>query len=457
MLVGEEAEVRRDGLVAVNGELWRARRADGRPLPPGEHVTVEAVEDDLVLRRRISATPPKGRSIVDIALIVVAVVVLIAARAPVRDRQGRAGVRARRHLPARPAAAGAEGAGPVPPDPVRRPDGEGRPAHGDAERAAAGGDHEGQRAGARQRRRLLPDRRAEGGDRPGRELHERHLPDRADDAALGARPARARRAALRARQDQRDPADDHRRRDLALGHQGLDRRGQGRRDPERHAAGDGAPGRGRARAARQGDLGRGRVPGVRAAQGRRGRDGAGADHGAAALPADAARDRVEQQLDDRLPDPDRPADGAVEARRRATPSTTVVSGRGSQPRPRRRVLLRSSSSVDRSDRRRRRRAARVSGAASSPAHRATGASEVAFTSSASSSSDPTTGRQGRDVLALAQPHHDHALRRAAGALDARRPPCGSRCRRRRSASPGSPRARCGRRRAGPCPRRAAPS
>ena len=30
LLVGEEAEVRRDGLVAVNGELWRARR-DGRP------------------------------------------------------------------------------------------------------------------------------------------------------------------------------------------------------------------------------------------------------------------------------------------------------------------------------------------------------------------------------------------------------------------------------------------
>ena len=49
LLVGEEAEVRRDGLVAVNGELWRARREDGRPLPPGDHVTVEAVGADLVL------------------------------------------------------------------------------------------------------------------------------------------------------------------------------------------------------------------------------------------------------------------------------------------------------------------------------------------------------------------------------------------------------------------------
>ena len=49
LLVGEEGEVRRNGLVAVNGELWQARREDGRPLPPGDHVTVEAVGADLVL------------------------------------------------------------------------------------------------------------------------------------------------------------------------------------------------------------------------------------------------------------------------------------------------------------------------------------------------------------------------------------------------------------------------
>ena len=36
-----------------------------------------------------------------------------------------------------------------------------------------------------------------GGDRPGRELHGRDVADRADDPPLGARPARARRAALR--------------------------------------------------------------------------------------------------------------------------------------------------------------------------------------------------------------------------------------------------------------------
>ena len=38
-----------DGWVFVGGELWRARSAGGAPLTPGEHVTVEAVEDDLSL------------------------------------------------------------------------------------------------------------------------------------------------------------------------------------------------------------------------------------------------------------------------------------------------------------------------------------------------------------------------------------------------------------------------
>ena len=64
---------------------------------------------------------------------------------------------------------------------------------------------------AGERGRVLPDRRPEGRDRPDRELHGRDVADRADDAAVGARPAPARRAALGARQDQRDPAGDHRR------------------------------------------------------------------------------------------------------------------------------------------------------------------------------------------------------------------------------------------------------
>jgi membrane-bound serine protease (ClpP class) len=48
-LVGGEGVVRREGLVALNGELWRARTEDERPLVPGEHVRVERVEEDLQL------------------------------------------------------------------------------------------------------------------------------------------------------------------------------------------------------------------------------------------------------------------------------------------------------------------------------------------------------------------------------------------------------------------------
>ena len=48
-LVGDDAVVRRDGWVAVGGELWRARTPDGSPLVPGEHVTVRSVEDGLEL------------------------------------------------------------------------------------------------------------------------------------------------------------------------------------------------------------------------------------------------------------------------------------------------------------------------------------------------------------------------------------------------------------------------
>jgi membrane-bound serine protease (ClpP class) len=47
-LVGAPAEVRRDGFVAVRGELWRARSLDGNPLRPGDRVRVENV-DGLVL------------------------------------------------------------------------------------------------------------------------------------------------------------------------------------------------------------------------------------------------------------------------------------------------------------------------------------------------------------------------------------------------------------------------
>ena len=59
-LVGDQAVVRRDGWVAVGGELWRARSSAGAPLVPGDHVTVEAVEDDLSLV--VGSTHPTERA-----------------------------------------------------------------------------------------------------------------------------------------------------------------------------------------------------------------------------------------------------------------------------------------------------------------------------------------------------------------------------------------------------------
>jgi membrane-bound serine protease (ClpP class) len=49
LLLGAEGVVRRDGIVALNGELWQAHTADDAPLVPGEHVRVEQVEDGLRL------------------------------------------------------------------------------------------------------------------------------------------------------------------------------------------------------------------------------------------------------------------------------------------------------------------------------------------------------------------------------------------------------------------------
>jgi membrane-bound serine protease (ClpP class) len=56
-LVGVDAQVRGEGLVFVDGELWQARSVDGAPLRPGERVRVESVhQDDLQLVVAASAT-----------------------------------------------------------------------------------------------------------------------------------------------------------------------------------------------------------------------------------------------------------------------------------------------------------------------------------------------------------------------------------------------------------------
>jgi membrane-bound serine protease (ClpP class) len=49
MIVGEIGEARRDDMVFVHGELWRARSGDGAPLRPGQQVKVAGVGPELVL------------------------------------------------------------------------------------------------------------------------------------------------------------------------------------------------------------------------------------------------------------------------------------------------------------------------------------------------------------------------------------------------------------------------
>jgi membrane-bound ClpP family serine protease len=50
-IAGAVGEVRQNGLVFVNGELWQARAANGEQLRPGERVRVESL-DGLVLTVR---------------------------------------------------------------------------------------------------------------------------------------------------------------------------------------------------------------------------------------------------------------------------------------------------------------------------------------------------------------------------------------------------------------------
>ena len=50
-IAGAVGEVRRDGLVFVNGELWQARTPGGERLKPGDRVEVQSM-DGLVLTVR---------------------------------------------------------------------------------------------------------------------------------------------------------------------------------------------------------------------------------------------------------------------------------------------------------------------------------------------------------------------------------------------------------------------
>ncbi len=56
-LVGVPGQVRGDGLVFVDGELWHAETADGSPLQPGEPIVVESVDQE-GLRLTVGSAEP---------------------------------------------------------------------------------------------------------------------------------------------------------------------------------------------------------------------------------------------------------------------------------------------------------------------------------------------------------------------------------------------------------------
>src|SRR5207245_4456674 len=53
LIAGSVGEVRRDGLVYVNGELWQARTADGAQLRPGGRVRVESLDGRMLTVRPV--------------------------------------------------------------------------------------------------------------------------------------------------------------------------------------------------------------------------------------------------------------------------------------------------------------------------------------------------------------------------------------------------------------------
>ena len=151
----------------------------------------------------------------------------------------------------------------------------------------------------------------------GRGLHAGDAPARLDDAARGARQDGPRRHPGPPGQDQRRDPDHPRHAHRAVGRRDLGGRDQGHPAPQGDAAGDGAPGRGRARAARQGDRRRGRGAGGRQAGAGGADDRRQPGRAAAAALPDAGRGGGRGVVDHRLPGADRSGDGGGGADGRA--------------------------------------------------------------------------------------------------------------------------------------------
>ena len=126
---------------------------------------------------------------------------------------------------------------------------------------AAGGDHARQHLDRRRRGRLRRRRLADGRHPARRAVHAGDAAAGGDDAALDHRPHGARRGAGQAAGDQRRGAHHPRSAHRAVGRRDHRGRDQGHLAAGGDEARDGAAGRGRARAARQGHHVRGRAAG----------------------------------------------------------------------------------------------------------------------------------------------------------------------------------------------------
>ena len=210
---------------------------------------------------------------------------------------------------------------------------------------AAGGDHARQHLDRRRRRRLRRRRLADGRHPARRAVHAGDAAAGGDDAALDHRTHGARRGAGQAAGDQRRGAHHPRSAHRAVGRRDHRRRDQGHLAARRDEARDGAAGRGRARAARQGDHVRRRAAGGGEA------DAGGAAHrlragGVAAAPlSDAGRGVGRGELDDRDAGADRASDGGS---RRATSGRVVARRRRRWRRARPRQLGAGQTSRPRS-------------------------------------------------------------------------------------------------------------
>ena len=187
-----------EGHVFAHGERWQARGAE--TFKPGETVEVANIVDLTLLVRR--GTNRRGRYIMMLEYLTYAalalLVIMFLSQAIRILREYERGV-----IFTLGRFTGVKGPGLIILIPIVQQTGEGRSAGDGAGRAAAGRDFAGQRLRQGQRRSLLPHRRSRTGHHQGRRLHGRHQPARPDHAALGARQARARRDACRARQVER--------------------------------------------------------------------------------------------------------------------------------------------------------------------------------------------------------------------------------------------------------------